>query len=247
MRANDMRAGGQGAPLVPAYHAALARSLPPELCRLLADGVREYRRHLQHHLCRGSGDPIAFDTGPGNALIDQWVAREGGVPFDADGAIASEGGVVSAVVARYLDNPFFARAGPKSLDRSDFTLAEAGGLELADGARTLAAVSAEAILKSVEHLAAAAKAVDRRRRRPQEPAYRRRPARRRAKAGAEVILAEDAGLRGDFIEAEAWAYLAVRSLKGPAADLSDDDGMQGRPMTRRGAGAALMQASSVPP
>ena len=69
------------------------------------------------------GDPVAFDTGPGNALIDQWVAREGGVPFDADGAIASEGGVVSAVVARYLDKPFFAKPGPKSLDRNDFTLA----------------------------------------------------------------------------------------------------------------------------
>ena len=99
-----------------------------------------------------SGDPVAFDTGPGNALIDQWVAREGGVPFDAGGAIASEGGVVGAVVERYLDNPFFAKSGPKSLDRNDFTLAEAEGLELADGARTLAAVSAEAILKSAEHL-----------------------------------------------------------------------------------------------
>jgi anhydro-N-acetylmuramic acid kinase len=122
--------------------------------------------------------------------------------------------VVSAVVARYLDKPFFAQPGPKSLDRGDFTLAEAGGMELADGARTLAAVSAAAILKSVELL-------------PLPPKLwivggggRKNPhivgdLRDGAKAaGAEVILAEDAGLRGDFIEAEAWAYLAVRSLKG---------------------------------
>ena len=161
-----------------------------------------------------SGDPLAFDTGPGNALIDQWVTREGGVPFDADGAIASEGGVVRAVVERYLGNPFFEKSGPKSLDRNDFTLAEAEGLELADGARTLAAVSAEAILKSVEHLPAQPKlwiVCGGGRKNPHIIEDLRDGAR---KAGAEVILAEDAGLRGDFIEAEAWAYLAVRSLKG---------------------------------
>ena len=161
-----------------------------------------------------AGDPIAFDTGPGNALIDQWVAREGGVPFDADGAIASEGGVVKAVVERYLDNPFFARSGPKSLDRGDFTLDQAEGLELADGARTLAAVSAEAILKSVEHLPSQPKlwiVGGGGRKNPHIVEDLRDGAKR---AGADVILAEDAGLRGDFIEAEAWAYLAVRSLKG---------------------------------
>ncbi len=76
---------------------------------------------------RRSGDPIAFDTGPGNTLIDQWVTREGGVPFDADGAIASEGGVDRSVVERYLDNPFFEKSGPKSLDRNDFTLDLARG------------------------------------------------------------------------------------------------------------------------
>jgi anhydro-N-acetylmuramic acid kinase len=213
MRANDMREGGQGAPLVPAYHAALARSLP-EPYAAMNPVVFVNIGGISNITYVGDGDPIAFDTGPGNALIDQWVARKGGVPFDADGAIASEGGVVRVVVERYLDKPFFAKPGPKSLDRGDFTLAEAEGLELADGARTLAAVSAEAILKSATHL-------------PSKPKLwivagggRKNPHIRRdlndgaARAGAEVILAEDAGLRGDFIEAEAWAYLAVRSLKG---------------------------------
>ena len=86
-----------------------------------------------------AGDPVAFDTGPGNTLIDQWVAAHGGVPFDADGAIAREGQIAGMVIRRYLENPFFGRPGPKSLDRNDFTLDAAAGLELADGARTLAA------------------------------------------------------------------------------------------------------------
>ncbi|MDW6023880.1 anhydro-N-acetylmuramic acid kinase [Mesorhizobium sp. BAC0120] len=213
MRANDMKEDGQGAPLVPAYHAALARSLPEPYARM-SPVVFVNIGGISNITYVGKGDPIAFDTGPGNALIDQWVAREGGVPFDADGTIASEGSVVRTVVKRYLDNPFFAKSGPKSLDRGDFTLAEADGMDLADGARTLAAVSAEAILKSVEHL-------------PDRPSLwivsgggRKNPHMFRdlkegaARTLAEVILAEDACLRGDFIEAEAWAHLAVRSLKG---------------------------------
>jgi anhydro-N-acetylmuramic acid kinase len=160
------------------------------------------------------GGPIAFDTGPGNTLIDQWVTRKGGVPFDAGGAIASEGGVVESVVQRYLSKPFFDRPGPKSLDRNDFTLLEAQGLDLADGARTLAAVSAQAILKSADHL-------------PEAPRLwvvcgggRKNPhivddlVDGTRKSGAVVAVAEDVGMDGDATEAEAWAYLAVRSLKG---------------------------------
>jgi anhydro-N-acetylmuramic acid kinase len=213
MRANDMVAGGQGAPLVPAYHAALARSLPAGQAAS-TPVVFVNIGGISNLSYVGGGDPVAFDTGPGNALIDQWVAREGGVPFDADGRIASEGGIVADVVERYLVNPFFAKGGPKSLDRGDFTLAEAAGLELADGARTLAAVSAAAILKSVELLPASPKlwiVGGGGRKNPYILSDLREGA---GKAGAEVILAEDAGLRGDFIEAEAWAYLAVRSLKG---------------------------------
>ncbi|KQU75349.1 anhydro-N-acetylmuramic acid kinase [Aminobacter sp. DSM 101952] len=214
MRANDMIHGGQGAPLVPAYHAALARSLPEPYATMKPAVFVNVGGISNITYVPASGDPVAFDTGPGNTLIDQWVSREGGVPYDAGGTIASEGGVVAEVVARYLDNPFFGKSGPKSLDRNDFTLALAEGLELADGARTLANVSAEAILKSVEHL-------------PEPPRLwivcgggRKNPhivgdLRLGAeKAAAEVIVAEDAGLDGDATEAEAWAYLAVRSALG---------------------------------
>ncbi|HEY6630072.1 MAG TPA: anhydro-N-acetylmuramic acid kinase, partial [Rhizobiaceae bacterium] len=151
--------------------------------------------------------------GPGNTLIDQWVQREGGLPFDDGGAVASEGGVIGAVVERYLDNKFFKKNGPKSLDRNDFTLDLARGLELADGARTLAAVSAEAILRSVDHLPDAPKlwvVCGGGRKNPHIVGDLRAGAR---KQDAKVIVAEDAKLDGDATEAEAWAYLAVRSLK----------------------------------
>lgn len=210
MRAGDMLAGGQGAPLVPAYHAALAASLPEAprhfpVCFVNIGGISNVT------FVPEKGAPVAFDSGPGNALIDQWVSAEGGVPFDADGMIASEGGVAAEVVERYLENPFFSRAAPKSLDRNDFSLGHAQGLELADGARTLAAVSALAILKAAAQM-------------PEPPKLwivcgggRKNPhivADLRAGTGpAQVILAEDAGLDGDAMEAEAWAYLAVRSLR----------------------------------
>lgn len=214
MRANDMVHGGQGAPLVPAYHAALARSLPALYAAMKPAVFVNVGGISNITYVPETGDPIAFDTGPGNTLIDQWVSRVGGVPYDAGGAIASEGGVATDVVERYLDNPFFAKAGPKSLDRNDFTLALAEGLELADGARTLAAVSAEAILKSVEHLPDQPKlwiVCGGGRKNPHVVGDLRAGA---AKIDAKVIVAEDAGLDGDATEAEAWAYLAVRAALG---------------------------------
>ena len=214
MRANDMKHGGQGAPLVPAYHAALARSLPEEFAKespvvfVNIGGISNITYVSAH------GDPIAFDTGPGNTLIDQWVSREGGVPFDAGGAIASEGGVIRAVVDSYLDNPFFEKPGPKSLDRNDFTLDLVEGRELADGARTLSAVSAQAILRSVEHLPDAPKlwiVCGGGRKNPHIVGDLEAGAQEQK---ARVFVAEDVGLDGDATEAEAWAFLAVRAIRG---------------------------------
>lgn len=214
MRANDMMHGGQGAPLVPAYHAALARSRPNIFGELFPAVFVNIGGISNITYVPETGDPVAFDSGPGNGLIDQWVQRHAGVPFDADGAIASEGGIIRRVVERYLGNPFFEKPGPKSLDRLDFTLDEAEGLELADGARTLAGVSAEAILQSADHM-------------PERPKVwvlcgggRKNPhIVKDLKAGAEangalVMHMEDAGWNGDFTEAEAWAYLAARAQKG---------------------------------
>lgn len=214
MRANDMAHGGQGAPLVPAYHAALARMLPEPFAQSYPVVFVNIGGISNITYVPETGDPVAFDTGPGNALIDQWVSREGGIPFDADGAVASEGGIVEAVAARYLNKPFFGKPGPKSLDRNDFTLAEAQGMELADGARTLAAVSARAILKAAEHLPAAPRlwiVCGGGRKNPHIVADLKAGAKEK---DAAVILAEEAGMDGDATEAEAWAYLAVRSMAG---------------------------------
>jgi anhydro-N-acetylmuramic acid kinase len=211
MRHNDMVHGGQGAPLVPAYHAALAASLSPRQRRLPAAFVN-IGGIANITFVPEAGAPVAFDTGPGNVLIDQWMMRHAGIPYDQDGRVASEGSVVRQVVEAYLAHPFFVRRGPKSLDRHDFNLEPAAGLELADGARTLACVTARAILKSLDHL-------------PQLPRLwvitgggRRNPhiiADLKAGVGtAAVMLAEEVGLDGDAMEAEAWAYLAVRALKG---------------------------------
>lgn len=214
MRAEDMRNGGQGAPLVPAYHAALARSLPAPFGERFPMVFVNIGGISNITFVPRAGDPVAFDTGPGNALIDQWVFRAGGVPYDANGMIASEGGIERAVVEAYLGNAFFGKPGPKSLDRNDFTLDLADGLELADGARTLAAVTAAAILDSARHLPEAPKlwiACGGGRKNPHILADLKDEARR---AGAEVVAAEEVGLDGDATEAEAWAYLAVRARDG---------------------------------
>ena len=214
MRANDMVHGGQGAPLVPVYHAALARSKAGEwhdrfpVVFVNIGGISNITYVPE------TGDPIAFDTGPGNTLIDQWVLRKSGAAFDDGGRIAGQGSVDEVAVSRYLASPFFEKGGPKSLDRLDFTLDGLGAPSLEDGARTLTAVTARAILKAVDHL-------------PQTPRLwivcgggRKNRLivqdlqEGAAATGARVIAAEDAGWNGDFTEAEAWAYLAVRAEKG---------------------------------
>ncbi|GGA55714.1 anhydro-N-acetylmuramic acid kinase [Nitratireductor aestuarii] len=213
MRAEDMRHGGQGAPLVPVYHVALAASLPDgekrlPLCFVNIGGISNIT------FIPEQGDPIAFDSGPGNALIDQWVFQKAGVPFDEDGKIASGGQVVRSVVDAYLANPFFEKPGPKSLDRHDFDLQPVKDLGLEDGARTLAAVTAEAIIRAQEHL-------------PETPklwivcggGQKNRFIIKHLSELAEsnhalVKPADELGLDGDSMEAEAWAYLAVRASKG---------------------------------
>ena len=210
MRANDMAHGGQGAPLIPAYHAALAAGLARR------DGVIFVNIGGISNITfiGGKGGIVAFDSGPGNTLIDQWVEVQAGIPFDQGGAIASEGVVDAALAARYLDHPFFTAPVRRSLDRNDFRPPEGRDASLEDGARTLAHVTAAAILRSARHL-------------PERPGLyvvsgggrlnrtiMEDLAALAGAEGAEVAAAEAFGLDGDSMEAEAWAYLAVRSQAG---------------------------------
>lgn len=206
LRAADVAAGGQGAPFVPAYHRAIVRrqgwELPVAVLNLGGVGNVTFV---------GEGDPVAFDTGPGNALIDDWVARRVGVPFDESGRIAASGRVDERVLARLMDNAYFDLPPPKSLDRNDFTLEAAEGLSLEDGAATLAAFTAASVAEAGRWLP--------------RPAGRwivagggaRNPtllAMLAERLSTPVVTADAAGLSSSHIEAQAFAYLAVRSLKG---------------------------------
>jgi anhydro-N-acetylmuramic acid kinase len=219
-RQADMSAGGQGAPFVPLYHLVLARGMARPVAVVNIGGVANVTYV-------GADDSlIAFDTGPGNAALDDWAMKHAGEPMDRNGHLARAGAVNATVLAAMLDHPMFDRKPPKSLDRFDFSMTMVEGLSAADGAATLTAFTAAAIARAAEHF-------------PQRPERwiicgggRHNPAlmdELRKRLGGPVLSAEDAGWRGDFLEAEAFAYLAVRSARGLPLSLPSTTGVP-RPM-----------------
>lgn len=142
-RSADVAAGGQGAPLAPVYHAALAAALPKPVAVLNIGGVANVT------FIGPGGQLVAFDTGPGNGPLDDWTMRHTGQPFDRDGALARTGTCNQVVLAALLSAPYFYQPPPKSLDRLDFaaSIAASGLDRLAgpDGAATLAAFTIESI------------------------------------------------------------------------------------------------------
>jgi len=206
LRAADVAAGGQGAPLVPVYHRALAVGLTGRPAAFLNIGGVANMTWVG-----GDGALVAFDTGPGNALINDWCQRFTGEAFDRDGRLAASGMVNERALARLLAHPYFKLPPPKSLDRNAFDVAPLEGLSPADGAATLSRFTAAAVAASARLLPAP----------PQlyivcgggrlNPTLMRDL---RLLLPAAVVPAEDLGFNGDSMEAEAWAYLAVRSLRG---------------------------------
>jgi anhydro-N-acetylmuramic acid kinase len=223
-RLADVAAGGQGAPLAPLYHAALADPLPKPLAVLNLGGVGNVT------WLGAAGEVIACDTGPGNALLDDFVAARTGAAFDRDGALAASGTPDQAVLARLIDDPFFALPPPKSLDRLDFSgrVAASGldRLDAADGAATLAAFTAGAVAAVVAHLPAAP-----RRWLVTGGGRHNRAILRglRARLGVAVDAAEAVGWDGDALEAQAFAFLAARVRQGLALSLPTTTGVP-RPM-----------------
>lgn len=215
MRANDMVHGGQGAPLIPAYHAALAANLPAGLER---PAVFVNIGGISNLTYTGkAGRPAelaAFDSGPGNMLIDQWIEAHTGKAYDKGGQMAARGKVIPTLAERYLASPFFSANIRRSLDRGDFLPPQKGEVSLEDGARTLARVTAAAILKSATYLPEQAKTWIVCGGGRLNPVIMAEFAALAEKQGAKVIAAEEAGFNGGSMEAEAWAYLAVRSLAG---------------------------------
>ena len=204
-RSHDVAMGGQGAPLAPIYHAALLAGAGPQTAVLNMGGVGNLT------WADGQGGLVAFDTGPANAPINDWVRRHGLGAMDRDGALALSGRVDEGRLKHLLDHPYFAKPAPKSLDRFDFTDAMAEGLSPADGAALLTAFAAAAVARGLDHLP----------KRPERLVVcgggRRNPAlmaELAARTGAAIVPAETLGWRGDAVEAECFAFLALRTLRG---------------------------------
>ncbi len=206
LRAADMDAGGHGAPLVPVYHRALAAGLLERPLAILNIGGVANVTYIGR-----DGTLLAFDTGPGNALIDDWMLKHTGRAMDEGGNAAAGGQANEDVVRFYLAHSYFTELPPKSLDRSAFMPDTVEWMAVEDGAATLTAITAGAIARAREHM-------------KEQPAMwivagggRRNATLMRMIAGrveGAVVPAEAVGLAGDSLEAEAWAFLAVRSLDG---------------------------------
>jgi anhydro-N-acetylmuramic acid kinase len=228
-RSADVAAGGEGAPLAPLYHAALASGLAKPLAVLNLGGVGNATWIGEGH------DILAFDTGPGNAMIDDWVRRHTGQPADIGGALARSGQVSAPHVAAFLAASYFARRPPKSLDRDAFTGFMPGGLSVADGAATLTEMTAAAVAAACAHFPAPAREF------VVTGGGRHNPVMMAALArllGVPVRPVEAVGWDGDALEAQAFAYLAIRSLRGLPLSLPTTTGapkpMQGGRLFKAG-------------
>ncbi|HVL21161.1 MAG TPA: anhydro-N-acetylmuramic acid kinase, partial [Amaricoccus sp.] len=159
------------------------------------------------------GALVAFDTGPGNALLDDFLGARRGAAFDADGATAAAGRVHREVLGRLADHPYVQRTPPKSLDRQDFHgfLDAVRELSTEDGAATLAALTVACVAEGARHF-------------PEPPSRwlvcgggrrnRTLMAMLASRSNAPVEAVEAAGLDGDMLEAQAFAFLAARVLRG---------------------------------
>jgi anhydro-N-acetylmuramic acid kinase len=221
LRGADVVAGGQGAPLVPIYHLALARDLPRPLAVVNVGGVANVT-------WIGADDSIlAFDTGPGNGPIDDWCARHAGQRYDKDGVLAATGRVDRTRLKRFGEHRYFAMKPPKSLDRCDFSDAWVEGLGAADGAATLTAGTAHAVALAARHFPT-----------PVEQwvicgGGARNPTLLQAIAAetcGKVATAAELGWDGDALEAQAFGFLAVRSLRGLPLTFPTTTGVP-RPLT----------------
>jgi anhydro-N-acetylmuramic acid kinase len=206
-RAADIAAGGQGAPLVPIFHRALALrsglTLPAAFVNI--GGIANVT-----YVAEGGPDHlIAFDAGPGNCLLDDWAMRHTGQPIDRDARLALSGTVDRGLLAGLIAHPFFAAPPPKSLDRAAFSLEPLAALSPADGAATLTAFTVAGIAAATRHfkvppaswIVAGGGAHN-----PYIVEGLRRV------LGSGMMTADQAGFSADFLEAQAFAYLAARTI-----------------------------------
>jgi anhydro-N-acetylmuramic acid kinase len=217
-RAADVAAGGEGAPLVPAYHQALMKKFNGPTAVINIGGVANVSFINGDYL-------LAFDTGPGNALIDDIVHLKTGKPFDKGGLLAMQGNVDFKILDDLLGHSYFKRQPPKSLDRNEFNILRAKELLVEDAAATLSVFTAQTIAQSSQFFP--------------EPVRRwlvtgggrhnsfiMNELMRRV--GVKVLPVETFGWDGDAIEAQAFAFLAVRSLLGLPLSFPSTTGVKHR-------------------
>jgi anhydro-N-acetylmuramic acid kinase len=221
-RSADVAAGGEGAPLVPVFHRALAEKLERPLAVLNIGGVANVTWIGPGS--RDGGDLLAFDTGPGNALIDDWMLAHAGRSHDEGGATAAKGRVDKDLLARLMSHDYFGRRPPKSLDRNAFDPAPIEKLSIEDGAATLTRFTAETVAAARRHFPAPVRAWI------VTGGGRRNPtlmkALTEAMDGTPVRAAEEVGWDGDALEAQAFGYLAVRSRCGLPLSLPSTTGVR---------------------
>lgn len=202
-RDNDVKNGGEGAPLVPIFHQALCQNLPKPLAILNIGGIANITYIDDKNL-------VAFDTGPGNALLDQWMYHHTKEFYDKDGAKTLQGSVHQEWITKWMNHSYFALTPPKSLDRLDFQELPFG-LSLEDGLSTLAAFTTQCVIEGLKFL-------------PQKPLVLYVAGGGRHNQGLmknlhlidpsmRVEPIDVLGFSSDFLEAQAFAYLAQRSAQ----------------------------------
>jgi anhydro-N-acetylmuramic acid kinase len=227
-RSDDVAMGGEGAPLAPFFHFACARWIKARapVAFLNLGGVGNLT--FVDPSCEGPGDPgalLAFDTGPANAPLNDYVQARMGLNMDKGGALAAQGQVETGALELFLAEPYFARMPPKSLDRNDFAemVELVGELAAADAAATLTAMCAAGVARGMEHCPV-----------PPERVLvtgggRHNPVLMemlRVSLDCPVMPVEDVGLDGDMLEAQAFAFLAVRVARGLATSCPGTTGVR---------------------
>jgi anhydro-N-acetylmuramic acid kinase len=241
-RSADMRAGGQGAPLVPLFHAALMSEVEKPVAVLNIGGVANVTYVGK---AEKNSEPyiLAFDTGPGGALLDDWMLQHTGKRFDEGGRTAQSGRINGEILEALLEDPFFNQQPPKSLDRDRFKQnfmrhiegeSNIGRLSVEDGAATLAAFTARAVYHGCKYF-------------PEKPKRwyvtggsrfnQVIMAKLKEYLPGEVDAIEVLALNGDALEAQAFAFLAVRSLNKMPLSLPTTTGV-----SRAVTGGAFYQA-----
>ena len=208
-RENDIKNGGQGAPLTPIFHYYLTKKIKKKICFINLGGISNVT-YFNHRIKTGLNNMVAFDAGPCCSLIDDWISKNSNKKFDNFGSLARKGNIKKKIIHDFLSKSYFSKLPPKSLDRSFFSLSLLRKLNIEDGAATLNYLVAESLLKAFYYF-------------PNNPELCILSGGGRLNKflvelignklkKPRVLLAEKYNWNGDSIEAHAFAYLSVRKL-----------------------------------